>query len=183
MEICRRNDEIEISELDPFLAELLRQIPASTNPEGVPAAEERIFSPPTNGKETEICAEWKLYVEPELRRLFQTATETVAADLEQLNGNEKKFANRTLRIPSKHADAWLNALNQARLVIAAKYRLHRWRVERPVSFTDRIAPGPEFISGKLLWLSARIYSARIGRLGARAGSPLGALPFARAPSP
>ncbi len=125
MEICRRDDEIEISELDPFLAELLRQIPASTNPEGVPAAEERIFSPPTNGKETEICAEWKLYVEPELRRLFQTATQTVAADLEQLNGNEKKIANRTLRIPSKHADAWLSALNQARLVIVAKYHFTR----------------------------------------------------------
>ena len=121
MEICRRNDEIEISELDPFLAELLRQVPASANPEGVPAAEQRLFSPPTNGKETEICAEWKLYVEPELRRLFRTATETVAADLEQLNGNEKPFANRILRIPSKHADAWLSALNQARLVIAAKY--------------------------------------------------------------
>ena len=121
MEICRRNDEIEISELDPFLAELLRQVPASANPEGVPAAEQRLFSPPTNGKETEICAEWKLYVEPELRRLFRTATETVAADLEQLNGNEKPFADRILRIPSKHGDAWLSALNQARLVIAAKY--------------------------------------------------------------
>jgi hypothetical protein len=121
MEICRRNDYIEISELDPFLAELLRQIPASANPEGLEAAEQRLFSSPTNGKETEICAEWKLYVEPELRRLFQTATETVSADLEQLNGNEKKLGNRTLCIPSKHADAWLNALNQARLVIAAKY--------------------------------------------------------------
>ena len=121
MEICRRNDYIEISELDPFLAELLRQIPASANPEGLEAAEQRLFSSPTNRQETEICAEWKLYVEPELRRLFQTATETVAADLEQLNGNEKKLGNRTLCIPSKHADAWLNALNQARLVIAAKY--------------------------------------------------------------
>ena len=121
MEICRRNDYIEISELDPFLAELLRQIPASANPEGLEAAEQRLFSSPTNGKEPEICAEWKLYVEPELRRLFQTATEMVAADLEQLNGNEKKLGNRTLCIPSKHADAWLNALNQARLVIAAKY--------------------------------------------------------------
>ena len=121
MEICRRNDYIEISELDPFLAELLRQIPASANPEGAETAEQRLFSSPTNGKEPEICAEWKLYVEPELRRLFQTATETVAADLEQLNGNEKKLGNRILCIPSKHADAWLNALNQARLVIAAKY--------------------------------------------------------------
>jgi hypothetical protein len=122
MEICRRNDEIEISELDPFLAELLRQIPASANPEGVPAAEERLFSPPADQNEKEICAEWKLYVKPELRRLFQTATETVAADLKQLSGNEKMFANRTLRIPSRHADAWLSALNQARLVIAAKCR-------------------------------------------------------------
>ena len=120
MEIRRRNDQIEISELDPFLAELLRQIPASANPDGVQAAKQRLFSPPSNGKQTELCAEWRIYVEPELRRLFQTATETVVADLQQLNGNEKSFANRTLRIPAKHADAWLSALNQARLVIAAK---------------------------------------------------------------
>lgn len=120
MEICRRKNQIEISELDPFLAELLRQIPASANTEGTPAAEQRIFSVPINGKETELCAEWKMYVEPELRRLFQTATETVGADLEQLNGNEQSLVNRVLRIPTKHADVWLSALNQARLVIAAK---------------------------------------------------------------
>jgi hypothetical protein len=120
MEIRRRKNQIEIAELDPFLAELLRQIPASANPGGAPAAEERIFSAPANGSEPELCAEWKMYVEPELRRLFQTATQTVAADLEQLNGTEKNLANRTLRIPVKHADAWLSALNQARLVIAAK---------------------------------------------------------------
>jgi hypothetical protein len=120
MEICRHNDHIEISELDPFLAELLRQIPASASPDGVPAAEQRLFSSPTKGKEKDLCAEWKQYVEPELRRLFQSATETVASDLEQLNGDEKSLANRTLRIPAKHADAWLSALNQARLVIAAK---------------------------------------------------------------
>ena len=120
MEIRRRRNQIEIAELDPFLAELLRQIPASANPEGASAAEERIFSRPAKGSEPELCAEWKMYVEPELRRLFETATQTVAGDLEQLNGNEKNLANRTLWIPVKHADAWLSALNQARLVIAAK---------------------------------------------------------------
>src|SRR5437867_9326314 len=108
IQIQPQNDPIEISELDPFLAELLRQIPASANPDGVQAAEQRLFSAPSNGKQTELCAEWRMYVEPELRRLFQTATETVAADLQQLNGNEKSFANRTLRIPAKHADAWLS---------------------------------------------------------------------------
>src|SRR5262249_25804955 len=120
MEIRRRKNQIEISELDPFLAELLRQIPVCTKTEGAPAAEQRIFSPPINGKDTELCAEWKMYVEPELRRLFETATQTVGADLEQLNGNEKSLSNRTLRIPTKHADAWLSRLTQAGLVIATK---------------------------------------------------------------
>jgi hypothetical protein len=119
MEICRRNNELEISELDPFLAELLRQIPASTSPEGAPEAEARLFSAPDEASKIEYCKEWKLYVQPELRRLFSSATETVAEDLKQLCGNEKTFANCTLRIPTDHADAWLNALNQARLVIAA----------------------------------------------------------------
>jgi hypothetical protein len=121
MEFRQKKDCLEISELDPFLAELLRQIPESTNTEGVEAAQQRIFTAPAGASEAEFCAEWKIYVEPELRRLFRSATETVAADLEQLNGCTKPFANCTLRIPIAHTEAWLNALNQARLAIAAKY--------------------------------------------------------------
>jgi hypothetical protein len=121
MEFRSTEDQLEISELDPFLAELLRQIPASTKTECVPAAEQRLFSAPAGPTERELCAEWKLYVQPDLRRLFGTATDTVASDLQQLNESEKPFANCTLRIPHEHAAAWLSALNQARLVIAAKY--------------------------------------------------------------
>lgn len=120
MEICRQNDALEISELDPFLAELLRQIPESTSANEASPAKARLFSAPAAESDAEFCQEWKLYVQPELQRLFQSATETVTTDLKQLCGNEKAFANRTLRIPAEHADAWLNALNQARLVIAAK---------------------------------------------------------------
>jgi hypothetical protein len=120
MEICRKGDALQVSDLDPFLAELLRQIPSSTNPEGEAEAEARLFSRPS--AEKEICEEWESYVEPELRRLFRSATETVAEDLAQLNGKEKSLRNRTLSIPFEHADAWLNALNRARLVIASKYK-------------------------------------------------------------
>lgn len=121
MEIRRHADVLEISELDPFLAELLRQVPESTNPEGSAAAEERLFTAPADPSDETLRSEWKLYVEPGLRRLFQTATETVSADLQMLNGCAKPFANCTLRIPTAHTEAWLNTLNQARLVIAAKY--------------------------------------------------------------
>ena len=120
MEISRDAESLCISDLDPFLAELLRQIPASANPEGAPEAQARLFTRPSTEKE--ICTEWKSYVEPELRRLFRSATETVAADLAQINGNEKSLRNRSLRIPFEHADAWLSALNQARLVIAERYK-------------------------------------------------------------
>ena len=121
MEVFRNNGALEISEIDPFLAELLRQIPASTNPESVPAAEARLYSAPAGPNEKEFCAEWKLYVEPGLRRHFQSATEMVESDLQQLHEPEKPFANSRLHIPRQHCDAWLNALNQARLAIAAKY--------------------------------------------------------------
>jgi hypothetical protein len=120
MEICRKEDALVIADLDSFLAELLRQIPASTNTAGEPEAENRLFTHPS--MEKEMCAEWKSYVEPELRRLFRSATETVIEDLKQLNGNEKSFRTRSLTIPFEHADAWLNTLNQARLVIAARYK-------------------------------------------------------------
>ena len=122
MEICRQNETLEIRELDPFLAELLRQIPESAQPKDSPAAQERLFSPPAMPEEKVLCAEWKLYVVPELRRLFQSATETVRQDLQQLHCTNKPFANCTLRIPMAHADAWLSALNQARLAIAATYQ-------------------------------------------------------------
>jgi hypothetical protein len=122
MEICRHNENLEIRELDPFLAELLRQIPESTQPKDSPGAEERLFSPPAAPEERVLCAEWKLYVIPELRRLFQSATETVRDDLQQLRCTDKPFANCALRIPMAHADAWLSALNQARLAIAATYQ-------------------------------------------------------------
>ncbi len=121
MEIRPAGEFIEISEIDPFLAELLRQIPESTRTDDSEAAENRLFSPPVGRDETEWRNEWKLYVEPELRRLFQSATETVAADLKMLDGETKPFGNCALRIPLQNANAWLNALNQARLSIAAKY--------------------------------------------------------------
>jgi len=64
----------------------------------------------------------------------------VAADLEQLNGNEKSLANRTLRIPTKHADACLSALNQ-RVWSSPQKMLTRKRIGRPLSLTHRVCAG------------------------------------------
>ena len=58
MEVFRNNGALRISEIDPFLAELLRQIPVSANPEAVPAAEQRLYSAPAGPNEKALCAEW-----------------------------------------------------------------------------------------------------------------------------
>ncbi len=121
MEVFRNNGTLEISEIDPFLAELLRQIPESTQSESLPAIEQRLFSAPIATEEKEFCADWKAYVEPQLRRLFETTGETVKTDLRQLAVEGKPFANCALRIPMAHSEAWLNVLNQARLALAAKF--------------------------------------------------------------
>lgn len=122
MQICCQDDALEVRDIDPFLAELLRQIPESTATNESSAADARLFSPPTAGHENEFCAEWKAYVEPGLRKLFQSATETVRHDLEQLTCGTRPGVNSRLRIPLAHADAWLSALNQARLAVAANYQ-------------------------------------------------------------
>lgn len=119
MDVCRMPDGLRISELDPFLTELLRQIPESAKLDDAPAAKARLFSEPAGADDSEFRKEWQAYVRPELERLFRSAGETVTQDLKQLCGKEKTFANHTLVIPNEHADAWLNALNQARLAIAA----------------------------------------------------------------
>ncbi len=56
MEICRQDQALEIRELDPFLAELLRQVPESAQPKDSPAAEERLFSAPAAPAEKDLCS-------------------------------------------------------------------------------------------------------------------------------
>ena len=46
-------------------------ITPSANPDGVPAAEQRLFSRPADpAREGDLCAEWKSYVEPDLRDIL-----------------------------------------------------------------------------------------------------------------
>jgi hypothetical protein len=121
VEVNRSGETVSIRQLDIFLMEMLRQIPLAANPEGDPAATERIFSrpEPVEGKFTE---DWKAYVEPELRHLFRSAVETVEADLKRGEQAERAGGGMewTIRFPAKHLDAWLSATNQARLILAAR---------------------------------------------------------------
>ena len=120
MEIVRENVGIvALHNIDPFFVELLRQIPEETDPRDDKIAMERLFSNPVDDPEDELNEEWETYVEPDLRHLFQSATETVAGDLKGLTGRDMDYS---LSIPVEHLEQWLNTLNQARLSLAMRNR-------------------------------------------------------------
>lgn len=125
---------LTLTGLDPFVVQLLRQIPECADPGEDRLASARLFSEPTRQADDKLKQDWALYVQPELRTLFESARETVVGDLSRLkpeiaSGAEelaaKAGADTTFRIviPTKHYDAWLNALNQARLALGARYHL------------------------------------------------------------
>jgi Domain of unknown function (DUF2017) len=129
-----RPSGLTLTGLDAFFVQLLRQIPECADPGENKLANARLFSPPTRKMDAKLKHDWEHYVQPELRSHFQTARETVVKDLSRMkpeiaSGSDELAANKgaettfRLQIPSKHYDAWLNALNQARLAIGAKYHL------------------------------------------------------------
>ena len=64
-----------------------------------------------------LVEDWKSLVHPGLQETFLSAREVVLADLRRISEIDGKF---TMEIPKNHIDAWLNALNQARLAIAGE---------------------------------------------------------------
>ena len=104
-------DSWELRDIHPLFVSLLTELPkvASRHKK----AQARLYPDPIGGEDhAEFRRDWKEHVRPELERLFASSRDIVARDLSALGGNGTKLV-----IPSGHVEAWLNALNQARLVI------------------------------------------------------------------
>ena len=130
--------EIEFFAIEPVELDLLRQVRAVCEGSDGLRCEERLFTKPVDLGEDQFLKDWDEYVRPELRHLFLSARKTVKEDLKTLSGGQGKLAH--LVVPHAHSDAWLNALNQARLILASKFNftvrelsLH----ERPRWFSRR----------------------------------------------
>jgi len=106
-------DSWELRDIHPLFASLLAELPRSASRHK--KAQARIYPDPTGGTgDAQLRADWKEHVRPELERLFATSRDIVARDVEGLGSNGH---GNSLVIPGAHLDAWLNTLNQARLVL------------------------------------------------------------------
>ena len=130
VEVIRRDaTTVGLRDLDLFSCELLHQISESADPSGSESATNRIFSSPTGGAEPEFDREWAEYVGPDLKHCFESSLATVKGDLESLKASSEDDAYQ-VDIPMSHLEAWIHALNQARLVLAARYDFGEKEMER-----------------------------------------------------
>lgn len=112
------SDSWELREIHPLFATLLADLPKAASRHK--KAQARLYPDPTGGTgDEELRRDWKEHVRPELERLFSTSRDIVTRDLESLG---PKGQGGKVVIPGNHIDAWLNALNQARLVIVEENR-------------------------------------------------------------
>ncbi|HEY5893979.1 MAG TPA: hypothetical protein VIT91_12180 [Chthoniobacterales bacterium] len=138
----RKNGDtlLEFIALDPFLAELIKQIPSATDPRGETSASSRLYSSPIDSAASPGAAseglkkDWEEYVVPELKLQFASSVAQVQHDIQEYlceaEGDDDDFPYR-LQIPMDHVDAWLSALNQARLVLAARFAFTEEELSRP----------------------------------------------------
>lgn len=122
---------LALEEIPPFLFQILKEI-VTKGASDDPAVESRFY--PAPAEDPLLVEDWKSLVQPELQELFLSTREVVHADLRRAVQKDGVFF---MEIPPNHMDAWLNALNQARLAIAEENHFE----EKDLS--GDVSPDPE----------------------------------------
>ena len=122
---------IRISGIPPVLALMLRELPEILELRDSPDAQARLFPNPTANDDT-VNREWHQVAAPELRHLFVSAGEVVARDLTAVTPDETAPDHYQVTFPVEHVNAWMSALNQARLILAAVHKIR----EKDMNRTD-----------------------------------------------
>lgn len=122
---------LALEEIPPFFFQVLEEI-VTRGASGDSRVEDRFY--PAPAEDPLLAEDWMSLVRPELQDLFLSARETVQNDLKTAYQKGDSFF---MEIPPDHMDAWLNALNQARLAIAEENHFE----EKDLS--GDVSPDPE----------------------------------------
>lgn len=122
------------SGLPPHFLRLIRELPICPEIENASA---RLFPPPSEKGGQKLLEDWNLYVRPDLQSHFMTVRQIVQNDLEKIRSDQ---TGSSFSIPYAHMDAWVNALNQARLAIACAHGLTEEELDNHPSPPDSRDP-------------------------------------------
>jgi hypothetical protein len=136
MQLARIDPQtVALTQLDPFICDLLQKIVPSASPGDHPAAHARIYSSPSAGAEPDLDADWQEFVEPDLREHFEASRSLVERDLATLEP-ARGGGEASLNIPVAHLDSWISALNQARLILAERHSITEADMRRELTLGD-----------------------------------------------
>jgi len=111
---------IRLTGVDPLLAGCLVAVPQILAQRDRPPARQRLYPDPFRA-DAPANEEWHRLMDDELRHLFAAAGEIVERDLTRLAPDPARERHLQLLVPVAHLNAWLSALNQARLILAEQY--------------------------------------------------------------
>ena len=101
--------------VDRAIAMCLRQVPAILARRDFDISRKR-FHPHAIPADTGRNDEWHRLMDDDLRHLFEAAADTFARDLKELDMRREEA-----RFPAAHLKAWMNAINQARVVLSEEH--------------------------------------------------------------
>jgi len=142
-QLSRMSDgSLRFSELAPWFVGVLVQLPDLLDSDQPEEVSKRLYPEPSDNEE--IQKEWEKYVRPELFALVASAREIVLQDIGNLRlgsdpdprGEDSELlppglAMCSLDIPGKHVQAWISALNVARLTLSTRYGLEDTDMAEP----------------------------------------------------
>ena len=105
---------IAIEDLTPPLVFILLEVPSLLGPDQPDEVKLRLFPDPSD--DDEVRKDWARLVQPELYALLASAREIVVTDLGKM---ASAGGVCRLEIPAPHLNAWISALNAARLALGA----------------------------------------------------------------
>jgi len=130
LKICAVDEKhVRISAIPPLLAYALRELPHILEKRDSPEVHARLFPAPTE-KDLQMNADWKEFTTPELRHLFISAGETVAQDLAGMEPEAEGANLWHIEFLANHVDAWMSAVNQARLILGELHSVTDSDMER-----------------------------------------------------
>jgi hypothetical protein len=110
------DDQVRLSGIDWIVSTFLQEVPKLLPQTKSGPAGERLFPKPSQTDE-KLNEDWGQFVVPEMEKLFASAGEIMAKDIEPLaSANEVTF-------PFSHCDAWMCAINQVRLALGAQHNV------------------------------------------------------------
>ena len=124
--------------LPPELAALLLELPGILDDDDRPEVQSRRYQDPTADND-EANAEWQRMMRPDLLHLFGEARDVVAQDLELVRATLEHPLGARLDIVPEHMNAWISALQLARVSLGAAHGLDEEDVDVEAVLAE---PGP-----------------------------------------